>query len=185
MRSLDNCDVEIGSDAEAGAVEAETADELHRHAPVERQPDIIDHLALVVLVDSHHPGTGGRTAKAFGREGEQGEATHPTHRRPLGSELPDRGLHVQHGRPEGDDDDLVAIPAVDFGLRLNAGRHLGGGRGTRRVVVREVIADVAALLGRTRERDSLARPLPPLDPDSAHSGAARTCGGGMATVRAV
>src|SRR6476619_794085 len=42
--------VEIGRDTEAGAVEAQAADEAHRRAAEHCQPHVVDHLALVVLV---------------------------------------------------------------------------------------------------------------------------------------
>ena len=52
--------VEIGGDAEARAVEAQPSDEVDRGATEHRQPDVVDHLALVVLVD-------GDGARALGR----------------------------------------------------------------------------------------------------------------------
>src|SRR6478752_5999431 len=45
--------VEIGGDAEAGAVEAQPPDELHRDGACQREPDVVDHLALAVLVHRH------------------------------------------------------------------------------------------------------------------------------------
>ena len=47
--------VEVGGDAEAGAVEAEAADELDRRPPEHGQAHVVDHLSLVVLVDGHGP----------------------------------------------------------------------------------------------------------------------------------
>src|ERR1700716_3407502 len=37
--------VEIGGDAEPGAVEAQAADELDRHRAFQRETDVVDHLA--------------------------------------------------------------------------------------------------------------------------------------------
>ena len=50
IRSRRYGDVEVGRDAEAGAVEAEAADELDRAPPEHREPHVVDHLAAVVLV---------------------------------------------------------------------------------------------------------------------------------------
>src|SRR4051794_32638193 len=45
--------VEVGRDAEAGAVEAQPPDEPHRGGTLQREPDVVDHLPLAVLVHRH------------------------------------------------------------------------------------------------------------------------------------
>src|SRR3954470_19528627 len=67
--------VEIGRDAEAGAVEAQAADELDRCRAGDRQADVVDHLSLVVLVDPDDAGAGRGARDRLGGEGEQRDRT--------------------------------------------------------------------------------------------------------------
>ena len=63
--------VEIGRDAESGTVEAQPADEVHRRAAEHREPHVVDHLALVVLVDRDRTRALRRARDELRREREQ------------------------------------------------------------------------------------------------------------------
>src|SRR3954453_8860818 len=67
--------VEIGCDAEAGAVEAQAADEVHRRPTQHRQPHVVEHLALVFLVDRERLGGVGDARDHLARERQQRDRT--------------------------------------------------------------------------------------------------------------
>src|SRR4051812_12609751 len=60
--------VEIGRDAEPGAVEAEPPDELHRDGTREGEADVVDHLPLAVLVHRDRAGSLRRVRQDLTRE---------------------------------------------------------------------------------------------------------------------
>ena len=65
-----------------------------------RQADVVDHLALVVLVDRHRPRPACRVGDDSARERERVTGrTNPT-AHALGSQLADRGLDVPAGVPK-------------------------------------------------------------------------------------
>ena len=144
----DGGDIEIWRDAEAGAVQAQAADEVDRRSTEDGEPDILDHLALIVLVDRDSPGAVRRIGHRLRREREQGDRAYVAHPLALRPELLDGRAHVPALGAEGHDDDIGVLGEAGLSHRRHAGDHFCGRRRTGQIVFRKVVSDVVALFGR-------------------------------------
>ena len=133
----------------------EPADERHRRAPEHGQPDVVDHLPLVVLVDGHRPAALRRLGNGLAGKGNQrdrpGEADALTRLAQLAHRVADEARR----RAERDDDHLgVVAPAAS---RCAAARRRASASVLATpvgVVLGQVVADALALLGASRARRS-------------------------------
>ena len=170
-RSRRYVDVEVGRDAEARAVEAEPPMNCTGRAPEHREAHVVDHLALVVLVDRDGAARRRPRGHDLGREREQRDRPHVADRRPSARSSRHRGADVlrracrTRRRPPRR---RRQKPVSTSGSTPR--EHRLGARRAPTVVVGEVVADVVALLAVAERRHELrALPVPPVEPSSAQS----------------
>src|SRR5262249_56145435 len=111
-----------GRGGERGGGGGAPADRQNRRAAEHRQPDVVDHLAGVLLED----GDGADPARGVGDDliGErpQGDRTYPPDLHALRAALPDGVLDEARRRPEGDDRELGVVEEARLAALLG-GRH--------------------------------------------------------------
>ena len=130
----------------------------HRRPPEHGQADVVDHLALVVLVDGDGPGAAGRaSATAAVGNGNERDRPHEADPRALGPQRAHRGADVarracrtrprrhRRRRCRADLGHAARRRRASSSVRRRAGRVVG----------REVVADVVALLGRAEDETQL------------------------------